>query len=68
MKKIGILTWICSCAWLLCACANHATGADAGDAVQNECGTTGSVMAGSELTEEEMNAAGNDPVHRDSYL
>jgi len=39
MKKIGIIALICSCAVLLSACTNHATGADVDDTVQNELTT-----------------------------
>ncbi len=36
MKRIGIITLICSCAVLLCACTNNAIGADVDDNIQNE--------------------------------
>ena len=36
MKKIGIITLICSVALLLCACTNNVTGAEVDDNIQNE--------------------------------
>lgn len=56
MKKIRIITSICSCALLLCACTDPVTGSDVDGTVQKECGITESVLVGQELTGE-MSAA-----------
>jgi hypothetical protein len=40
MKKIGIITLICSCVLLLCACNNNAPSVDVDDNIQNELSAT----------------------------